>query len=409
MDTQTSTPPKNETFNISNIAPLDNAYLESLFNSDPDEVSPIESEATAGEPTSDKAGIEIEQPAPEPSKPVSRFIENGSDFIDSLDQNKTEDKKDAPGKEGKATPPSPGDDKATSDAQQLSGSIPAFSKELYELGILTTDQGQQQPDINTPEQLLEVLGEEKKKGAVQILDNILSTYGQDYKDAFYAIYVSGVNPRDYFGQVENISSLEGLDLSVIENQKAVLTRHYKELGWDNNKIASKIEKLENYQDLEEEAKDIHASLLSKEKKSLTESEIRRKEEIAQKAAAEKQHAAGIQQIITEKIKAREFDGIPADEKTMRQLSSYMLEKKWQLGSEQITDFEKEILDLSRPENTELQVKVALLLHLLKTDPTLSRLQKKAVTQETNKMFSFLQRDSKVAKKTTATKRNFFDD
>jgi hypothetical protein len=200
-----------------------------------------------------------------------------------------------------------------------------------------------------------------------------------------------------------------MDLSIVDNQKQVVRLHLRSLGLDEAKISAKIEKLENYQDLEEEARDLHVTLVAKEKQTLDLKQQERKQELARKAAMEQEHQQAVSKIITDKMKVKDYDGIPFDEKTARSVAEYMLEKKWQLADSQISDFEKEVLDLSRPENRERQVKIALIMHLLKSDPTLSRLQRKAVTKEADKIFSFLQREDSTAKKQGKKASNFFDD
>jgi hypothetical protein len=410
----TQTPPN--TFGITSSTLLDTSYLDSLFSNDPDEVTQITEES----PQSAPAQTDKQSPAKNPTEnpappPVVTTIEDPN-FLDKLDDLDNEEVQPT----AKPTPPPAAAPQPTSPLQEkgneqptatnyLTANISAFGKELYDIGILT-DEEQQEPElITSPEQLVEKLKQEKQRGAVQILENILSNFGPEYRQAFDAIYLEGVRPSDYFGQVEQIAALQDLDLSNIENQRQVLRTHYQSLGWDAAKISAKIEKLENYQDIEEEARDVHAVLIAREKQGLEQKTVERKQELARKASLEQQQQQAISRIIAEKTKAKDFDGIPFDDKTARLLSGYMLEKKWQLGENQISDFEKEILDLARPENRDLQVKIALLMHLLKTDPTLGRLQKKAVTKETEKIFSFLQREESTDKKLNRKKNNFIDD
>lgn len=411
-----STQAPTNTFGITSSTLLDTSYLDSLFSNDPDEVTQItEEQPESPKPTPEKpatAKTKPENPAP---APVVTTIEDPN-FLAELEDIDEDDPASpaTPSPTAATTEPSTsplqekGKDQPTS-TNYLTANISAFGKELYDIGILTEEEEQEPAPITSPDQLVEKLKQEKQRGAVQIVENILSNFGPEYRQAFDAIYLEGVHPREYFGQVEQITALQDLDLSNVDNQRQVLRTHYRSLGWDTAKIAAKIEKLENYQDIEEEARDVHAVLLAREKQGLEQKQIERKQELARKASVEQQQQQAVGRIIAEKSKSKEFDGIPFDEKTGRSLSGYMLEKKWQLGENQISDFEKEILDLSRPENRDQQVKIALIMHILKTDPTLSRLQKKAVTKEADKIFSFLQREESTDKKLNRKRSNFIDD
>lgn len=401
--------------------PLDEGYLDSLFGASPDDVEQISNPGKPDQPDGQPEAAPDKTQQQPPLQPGS-FVVDEPDFIAGLNQgetkplttsNKPTEKPQQPEDSSGQAPTSPGETEnpTTDNSPVLKDHLAHFVTDLFTVGILTTDQGEKPEDIQitTPESLIDRLTHEKKKGAVQILENILSQFGPEYRQAFNAIYIDGVHPREYFSQVENVESLEGLDLSRPENQKYVLARYYKTLGWDTAKINAKIEKLENYQDLEEEARDIHTTLLAQEKQVLNDTQERKKEELARKAQQDQEYQTGVHRILKEKLKAGEIDGIPLDEKTATELSTYMLAKKWQLADQQISDFEKEVLDLTRPEHRETQIKVALFMHLLKTDPTLSRLQRKAITAQTNTMFSFLQRQQSTAKKQGKKVSHFFDD
>ena len=63
----------------------------------------------------------------------------------------------------------------------------------------------------------------------------------------------------------------------------------------------------------------------------------------------------------DKVKEKEFDGIPINSNLANELQDFLLVDKWKTPSgETLTDFDRSILDLKRPENHELKVKVGLL-------------------------------------------------
>jgi hypothetical protein len=69
----------------------------------------------------------------------------------------------------------------------------------------------------------------------------------------------------------------------------------------------------------------------------------------------------------------------------------------------LTDFDKTILDLKRPENHAMKVKVGLLLKILEKDPTLSTIQKTGVSKKTDQLFSEVARQVERTKSGTSTK------
>jgi hypothetical protein len=56
------------------------------------------------------------------------------------------------------------------------------------------------------------------------------------------------------------------------------------------------------------------------------------------------------------------------------------------SGETLTDFDRTILELKRPENHAMKVKLGLLLKILEKDPTLSTIQKTGVTKKSNELF-----------------------
>ena len=99
-------------------------------------------------------------------------------------------------------------------------------------------------------------------------------------------------------------------------------------------------------------------------------------------------------ILQDKLKAKEFDGIPLNPKLATELQDFLITEKWKTNSgENLTDFDRTVLELKRPENHEMKVKVALLLKILEKDPTLSTIQKSGVTKKTDSLFGEVARQA----------------
>ena len=92
-------------------------------------------------------------------------------------------------------------------------------------------------------------------------------------------------------------------------------------------------------------------------------------------------------LLMKKLKSKEFDGIPINPQLANELQDYLLVDKWKAPSgELLTDFDRFILDMKKPENHAMKVKVALLFKILEKDPTLSTIQKRVASKKGRNSF-----------------------
>jgi hypothetical protein len=263
----------------------------------------------------------------------------------------------------------------------------ALSNDLFKLGVFSKDEDEEEVAISTPEEFLERFNSEKKKGAIEVVNNFIGQFGEDYQQAFEAIFVKGVDPKEYFGTYNNIESFANLDLSEENNQIAVLKQALNDQGFDPEDVTTEIERLKNYGDLETVAAKHHKVLIKKEAAKLQQLEEQGQKVLQQKAAIRNQYVNNVQTVLQEKLKSKEFDGIPLNPKLAGELQDFLLTDKYKTPSgETLTDFDRTILDLKRPENHEQKVKVALLLKILEKDPTLSTIQKSGISKKSNELF-----------------------
>lgn len=280
------------------------------------------------------------------------------------------------------------------EEEEAPSQFAALATDLFKLGVFSEEEGEE--PITTPEQFLEKFNNEKKKGAIEMVDNFIGQFGEDYQQAFEAIFVKGVNPKEYFGTYNNIVSFAELDLSKEDNQEIVVRESLVNQDWASEEIEEEIERLKNIGDLEIVAKRHHKGLVKKEAQKLQEMEQKAQQELQQKQLAKQQYTASIQSILQEKLKAKEFDGIPLNPQLTNELQDFLLKDKWETSKgEKLTDFDKTLLELKDPKNHAQKVKVALLLKLLEKDPTLSTIQKAGVSKKSDKLFETV---TKVAKK-----------
>lgn len=277
----------------------------------------------------------------------------------------------------------------------------ALSKDLFGLGVFTKEEGEADVEIKTPEEFLERFQIEKKKGSIEIVNNFIGQFGEPYQEAFEAIYVKGVDPREYWSTYNNIENIAEIDLTQESNQESIVRKGLQEQGLDPDKITAKLEKIKSYGDLEDEAKTYHQILVKKEAAKLAQLEQESQQRLQQLASVKQQFVKNVQSVLQEKLKAKEFDGIPINPKLATELQDFLITDKYKTPSgETLTEFDKTILELKRPENHATKVKVGLLLKLLEKDPSLSTIQKAGLTKQTDKLFSEVTKTT--AKKTALT-------
>jgi len=374
---------------VGNTELLSDLFSPETSTEDPDKLETIVK--TAEEPQAPKKpevskGKEVVQKLdgeePTPQDVLKNFLG------DDDDEEEEDDNVAAPAKaEAKAEESDEDDDVAESPFVSL-------SKDLFKLGVFTKDDEDEDVVIETPEQFLEKFNSEKKKGAIEIVDNFIGQFGEDYQKAFDAIFVKGVDPKDYFGVYNNVVNFAELDLSNEDNQVRVIKQALADQGFDSDDITTEVERLRNYGDLETVASKHHKVLVKKEAAKLQQMEQQAEQQLQQKAMIRNQYIQNVQSVLQDKLKTKEFDGIPLNPKLASELQDFLLVDKYKTPSgETLTDFDKTILELKRPENHALKVKVGLLLKILEKDPTLSTIQRTGVTKKSTQLFEEVARQT----------------
>jgi hypothetical protein len=337
------------------------------------------------------------------------------DLLDDEDTEEEEEENEKPKKdkekakpdtkaEGEANEETDDDDKGEVPDDESDNYFSSITSELFNLGVFTKDEDEDTPEVKTGEEFLNLFVNEKKKGAIAILEDILSRHGEDKRDLFDAIILKGVEPREYLQRYAQIEDLREVDMADEENQERVVREELKAQGWEREDIEAEVTKLKQYGDMEVASKRYQKSLIRRIENQFTAEKEKRDQEAEQAQAREQEYTKNITTILNAKLKEKEFDGIPLTPDMANRTFDFIHTKKWKLPSgETITDFDNEILRLQRPENHGLKVKIALLMNLLKTDPTLSSIQKRAVSKESNTLFSGLEK-KKVKTENTPAKR-----
>ena len=381
---------------------LNDLYSPETSTSNPEEVTAIIKDAEApSAPVTPEVpkGKDIVPPKSVDGKTDEEKLDGQSMISDFLSDNPDDEEEEDEPVVPKSTKVKTNDDGDDTDDAPESTQFSALANDLYKLGVFTSDDENQEP-VSTAEEFLERFNSEKKKGASEIVENFIGQFGEDYQEAFDAIFVKGVNPKDYFTTYNNVVGFAEMDLSDETNQERIMKQALTDQGFDPEDVVTEIERLKNYGDLENVSAKHHKVLVKKEASKLQDLEQKSEQELQQKNAVRNQYINNVQTILQDKVKAKEFDGIPINPKLASELQDFLLVDKWKTPTgETLTDFDRAILDMKRPENHAMKVKVGLILKMLEKDPTLSTIQRTGVTKKSNELFGEVARQVTKAKST----------
>jgi len=396
---------------------LDGLFAPETATGNPDEIKDIKDEpapapAPAKKTTSKQqaipdSGETVEDKKDEPVKGIQDFLYGEDD-----EDGEEEDEEAKPAAPKKVAQPADNQEDSDEEGEEAPVSqFAALSNDLFKLGVFSKDEDEEDATIDTPEAFLERFQAEKKKGAIEIVDNFIGQFGEDYQKAFDAIFVKGVDPKDYFGTYNQIQSFAEMDLTQENNQVAVIRQALTDQGFEKEDVDTEVERLKNYGDLENVATKHHKVLIKKEAARLQQIEQEQEARLQQQQAIKQQYYQNVNSVLQEKLKAKEFDGIPINPKLAGELQDFLVTDKYKTASgETLTDFDRTILELKRPENHATKVKLALLMKIMEKDPTLSTIQKTGITKKSNELFGEVARQaqkSSVKSKQTARPTSWF--
>jgi len=381
---------------------LNDLLAPETAQADPESVQPIIKEVEDTIPTKGTVkGKEIVPPASPDGKTDEEKQTGESLIADFLSDVPEDDEPEEEIKEAPEVVEEPKDvldqveDEDSEDA--ATANFEALAKDLFDLGVFNKED-EEEISISTPEDFLARFESEKKKGAQSLVQDFIGQFGEDYQQAFDSIFVKGVDPKEYFGTYNQIVSFSEMDLSKEGNQKSVMQQALADQGFEKEDIGKEIDRLQNYGDLESVSTRHHKVLVKKEAAKLAKLEKQSQQELQAKSQIKDQYVTNVQTILSDKVKDKEFDGIPINSNLANELQDFLLVDKWKTPTgDTLTDFDRAILDMKRPENHELKVKVGLLLKMLEKDPTLASIQRAGVTKKSNQLFG------EVARQVTKSK------
>lgn len=278
----------------------------------------------------------------------------------------------------------------------------SISKGLVRLGVFT-DEGELP---KTADEFAERFQAEKQKGASDWINNFLSVeHGEEGIDLFKAIFVDKVDPREYLSVHNEILNLEDLNIDEELNQKRVFREFYKNLGWDETKIEAKLQKSIDYGDLESDSKEFYETLLEDTKAKKAQIQENKKQKDEQQLQEDTTYRNSITKVLDDKLKTRDFDGIPLNPEKVKKAIDFLTTKKYQTPDKQkLTEFDKYMLESRKPENITSRIKIAL---LALENFNFEGVKKRAISKETDEVFSELKTKTKSTKSSGKKETDWF--
>ena len=387
---------------------LNDLLAPETSTSSPDDIKDIKDDPTPASSKKESSEEKKQSSAPEKEK-EEESKKSLESFLYSEGEEEDDEEEEEVKKPAKSKAPEAASEEETANEQKEDGEqevsqFGALAKDLLKLGVFSSDEDEEEEEeIQTPEQFLERFQKEKQKGAIEVVNNFIGQFGDDYKKAFDAIFVKGVDPKEYFGTYNSIVNFSEMDLSEESNQVRVIKQALTDQGFDPEDVDTEVERLKNYGDLETVATKHHKVLVKKEAAKLQDLEQKSQRELQQRQAIKEEYINNVQGVLQEKLKTKEFDGIPINPKLANELQDFLLVDRYRTASgETITEFDRAILELKRPENHEKKVKIGLLLKILEKDPTLSTIQKTGISKKSNQLFGEVARQVTKAKSSSSS-------
>lgn len=346
-------------------------------------------------------GKEASTPAPTPpgKKPVKKEEPTAGD--DGKNKDPEDDGSDAIGKFFQPKDEKPEEveesgDEDEDEEEEEEGVAPAsqfetLSKELYNLNIFRPDMDEEgnetQKIAKTPEEFKNLFETQSNNKGVAWINNFLSKHGDDRRELFDAIFINGVEPGEYLPTYNQVQSLKEVSLEDPAAQEQIVREFWRRANYPDDKINKKIQMLKDTAYLQSEAEDLHPQLIEQDEQNLRDQEERARTKQLTEQRADVEYRSSLSKVLTEKLKTKEFDGIPLNEKDANEVFDYLYTKKYKTPDNRLlTEFDKWVAELNRPENHALKVKVGL---LARKNFDLTKVQQKAISKESGTLFSTL--------------------
>ena len=275
-----------------------------------------------------------------------------------------------------------------------------MARDLIKLGVFTKGEDEKDEDFvfDDPKKFLGRFQYEVRKNVSDTISSYLSRFGEDYQNMFDAVFVNGVDPQSYLQTFTKLQDVSSLDMTKEKDQERAYREYWRRQGFGEDKIEAKLQRAKVNGELEEDSIDFHKRLVEEDAQ-----ELQRKTEEAEqlqlrKVEAKRQLVQTTTKLLNEALPSKEYQGIPLSPQIAQQALAFITQDKYKLNGEPITEFDKYILELQKPENHALKMKMTL---LMLNNFDLSKVKVKEANKEAEELFRFATR-TKDGKKTNST-------
>ena len=406
---------------------MNNQDTDNIFSTIDDNIEQLEIDNTFGPNTSSNdltpASLEDKQKAAEAGKADTEQEKAAKALAEKTKKEEEEARKqidnDFLDPENDLDNPNPSKDKTsakkenTNEDKDLSY-LEELSKDLVDLNIFSRE-SEDEPLPKTQEEFVAKWQAEKEKGAEELLANFVNKYGDEYAEAFDAIFVDGASPREYLAKFEQIQSFKDMDLTDEDNQVKVVKTALRKQGWEEKDIDDKVKSLKLNSELESDSIRYHKALVRTEEQEAQKMASDAKVKLEQKQAAEEQYKTNLRSIFTSKVKAKDFNGIPVTKESATRALHMLEDKNWKLPDGQlITDWDYAMLELNKPANHEVKAMLGLLIDFKPGQPVklnLGNVVKSTESKAKQEYFKYSTKGqlTETSKKSPNKESNFFSE
>lgn len=285
-----------------------------------------------------------------------------------------------------------GDDTVVKEPEEAANStdISTFAnlaKDFVGLGLFREpEEGEEFNPEMSPEEFVQLYATNKNRDINDTITNFLGRFGEDYKEMFNAVFVNGVSPEDYLSTFSKLQDIASLDMTQEASQEKVYREFLKRQGLAQDRVEARLQKAKAQGDLEDDSTDYHKILIEQDAAELADKTKQKEQKTLEERRTKQAFTQNVNKILVEKAKDKDYEGIPVTDQIAKETFSYLTEEKYRLPSgEPLTEFDKAILELRRPENAALKVKLAL---LLRNGLDLSKVKIKEKNDATAKAFEW---------------------
>jgi hypothetical protein len=369
---------------LSNIKTIEETELQGFLMDDPIISSNREEPEKIVEETPKKAPVKKEPVEEAPN--IQDYFEEGEEEVKPTKQPKKEVEKEN-----------------TSSYEEDENTFTILNRDLIKANIFGEDEGE---EIKDAQSFKDKFIHEMQKGANSIVAQYANRFGPKHADAFEAIFEKGVDPEIYYAQAQRIDQVEGLDIKDPDVQEQIMSQYFASQGLDKDKIKTKVQKLKDYGDLEEDAERVHSIMVREEKRRLAEEEEAAEEHQMRITELKRNYHINLQKALTDKIKAKTFNGLSITPDVANRVFHNLTADAYRMPNGQVlTEYDNMLMQLNRPENIEKKIMLNL---LLENDFDFSKIKHDILKKENNDIFEGLQRQ-KARKKIedTHNQKSFF--